>query len=145
MTDKEYQSFKQMPIEDLTFHAAGFGTGSSLEKAKLVHSERLIELQHKLNKENIELQYSLNEKIVKKQLTLMRQSTIITAASTLIAALAGAYLAYTLTQIQKPLQIKLDSAQLVQLQKVSSNAASHYGKKIETVPLNNSPKGEKTK
>lgn len=46
--------------------------------------------------------YSLNAQIVEKQLKLMKWPTIITSISTLIAALAGAYLAYALTQIQIP-------------------------------------------
>jgi hypothetical protein len=40
MADTEYETFKQMPIEDLARRAAGGGTGSSLEMAKFVYGEQ---------------------------------------------------------------------------------------------------------
>jgi hypothetical protein len=88
-----------------------------------------IELKHKRDKENIEYQHSLNKQILERQFALMKQqlktmwrTSLITAAATFIAATAAVFLAYALTQIQKPLQIKIDSEQFHQLRTESSRA-----------------------
>jgi hypothetical protein len=96
---------------------------------------RLINEQHNLNKENILLQESLNTKTVDKQIRLMKITAFLTAASTLVAALAGAYLAYALTQTQKPLQIKLDSEQFAQLQKAQQISVIDLNKILGKSPL----------
>jgi len=108
--------------------------------AKQELQRKLINEQHDLNKENIKLQHSLNTQIVDKQLKLMKITTFVTAASTLIAALAGAYLAYALMQTQKPIQIKLDSEQLSQIQTTLSSVVSHSEKKADNVQSSIPPK-----
>ncbi len=120
--------------------------GSRTNLAKLVYEEKQrdekrkfdkdqMHLQHKLNKENIELQHSLNTQIVNKQLRLMKLTTIITSVSTLIAALAAVFLAYALTQIQRPIQIKSDPSTTLQSHIESSTSALHYEKTPDKVPL----------
>lgn len=121
---------EQQTDEELAGRMENYGLSESKARiARIVYETRQINRQHHLNKENIELQHSLNAPIVEKQLKLMKITTFVTAASTVIAALAGAYLAYALTQTQKPLQIRLDSSQLSQIQTVLSSAASHSEKR----------------
>ena len=105
-----------------------------------------IDLKHKLDKENIEYQHSLNKQILDKQTEVMKnqvaatwRTSLITSAATLIAAVAGVYLAYTLTQIQKPLQIRLDSEQLLQLRSVNQLPAVPQIQKLDKAPTYKHP------
>jgi len=144
MNDEYYEKCLNMPYsnlaEDMANKAATLSSTARVAydqrriNEKLEYEKEQMELQHKLNKENIELQHSLNAKIIKKQLNLLRKSTIITATSTLVAALAGAYLAYALTQTQKPIQIKLDSEQFAQLRTATTASVPVTKTKVETSP-----------
>lgn len=87
-------------------------------------------IDNEIERRKRELQHSLNTQIVDKQLKLMKITTFVTAASTIIAALAGTYLAYALMQIQKPIQIKGDLKQLSQKQTAQKIEELHYGKKV---------------
>lgn len=119
-------------IEELAQNISGAPMNNSSERLmRLVYEQKTIErqdennknqieLQHKLNKQNIDYQHSLNLQIITKQIRATKTTAYLTAASTLVAALAGTYLAYALTQTQKPIQIKLDSEQFVQLRKATN-------------------------
>lgn len=134
----EYKKYKELSMPDLAEIMAGHEElQSKANIARLVYEEKQTEqrfeaeknhmkVQHVLDKDNIELQHKLNEEIVKKQLKLMKVSTIITSLSTVTAALAGAYLAYALTQIQRPPQIKTSSPKISQSHNVQKKSASHH-------------------
>ena len=142
----EYLRLKSKPILDVCmFQAELDGAVLPSRLARLVYEEKMMEeqdrlnkeqidLQHRLNKENIELQHDLNKQVVDKQIKVTIICTIVTATATLLAALAGAYLAYALTQVQKPIQIKETEKQTIQLQTAPSSAATGAGTTTDKVP-----------
>lgn len=142
----KYEEYQDLPSPELAEIMGGREEIASKSNiARLVYEQRQmeqqdkyskeqIELQHQRNRENIDYQHALNLQVVTKQLRTMKTTAYLAAASTLLAALAGAYLAYTLTQTQKPLQIKLDSEQLAQLQKANHASETGSAKKPDKSP-----------
>jgi len=92
MTDPEYESFKKMPIENLIARAAGGGIGSTVEKAKFVYGERMMEQQHEYAKQQIELQHTKNMELLSKQLRWIKFSAILNAIAIIAAVVLGWFL-----------------------------------------------------
>jgi hypothetical protein len=92
MSDKEYQDFMKLSIEDLTFHASGSSTASTIEKAKFVLTQRMMQQEHEYAKKQIELQHNLNMKLIVKQLRWIKFSAILNALAILAAVVLGWYL-----------------------------------------------------
>ena len=92
MSDARYETFKNMPTDQLMENAVGSGTGSSLDMAKLVLEERLLEKQHEYAKEQIDLQHERQLEIVKKQGRRHTTLVIISVMATLAATVLGWYL-----------------------------------------------------
>jgi len=141
MTDPEYESFKKMPIENLIARAAGGGIGSTVEKAKLVYGERMLEQQHEYTKQQIELQHKLNMKLMTKQLRWIKFSAILNALAIIAGVLLGWYLS-ELKSIQNP---KKNVQQTIQSQSESSTSASHSERKNDKTPLQPPIKNERRK
>jgi sterol desaturase/sphingolipid hydroxylase (fatty acid hydroxylase superfamily) len=130
MADTDYETFKQMPIEDLARRAAGSGTGSSLEMAKFVYGERMLEQQYEYTKQQIELQHIKNTELVNKQVRWITFSAIITAIATLSAVVLG----WCLSELKSLQRLKSDMPQIVQSQTKTSTSLPYYERKDGKVP-----------
>ena len=133
MMDKEYFDLKTLPTDEIARKVAGVGTGSSLELAKFVYNEHIIDRQYMYTRQQIELQHTRNTELLEKQLAkqedmintqikeqskLMKFSVIVTAIATLSAAIAGAFVAHVLhisepkewpqADIQQKIQYKIE-------------------------------------
>jgi hypothetical protein len=139
MTDPEYESFKKMPIENLIARAAGGGIGSTVEKAKFVYGERMMEQQHEYTKQQIELQHIKNTELLNKQLRWIKFSAILNAIALLAAVVLGWFLSEwkSLSSPSKGVQ------QTIQSQKESSTQsipATHPERKNGKVSSSQPPK-----
>lgn len=120
MADETYKIYKKKSIEDLARLAAGSSaTGSNIEIAKLVYSERMLERQHKYAKEQIELQHIKNTEILDKQVFWVKLSAILNAIVIMLAVLWG----WWLSEINPVQNIKQDTPKTVQRQNETSTSA----------------------
>lgn len=132
----EYEKYKKLSTDELAEIMGGREEIASKSNiARLVYEQRQMEQQDKYNKEQIELQHSLNKQVADKQSKITIICTIVQASATLLAAIAGAYLAYTLSKLKDQPEIKLPVKQTVQSQTVISTSASRAGQKTDKVPL----------
>ena len=114
---KTYEEYSKMSTPELCEAMADFGISESKANiARLIYEERQMAEQHKKEKERIELQHKLNMELMNRQVKWIKFSAILTAISTLTAAIAGALLVYML-RIEKPETMpQLDTQQNIQRQ-----------------------------
>jgi len=133
MVDTEYDNLKHLSIEQLARKIAGGSAGSSIEMAKLVYNEQIIDRQHEYAKQQIEHQHVRNVELLKKQLRWIKFSAILNCIALLAAVLLGWFL-----QEWKSKPIPFPSAQQnIQSQKEPSqlpNLATDSERKNDIVP-----------
>lgn len=130
MVENRYDIFKKLPLPELAEKAFGGGAGSSLDIAKFILSEKLLEKQDEYNKKNIELQHELNSKLITRQIRWTKLSAIITAIATMLAVLLG----WSLSECTRTHNLTRDTLQLIQPRTVPSTSASGYEKKDGKAP-----------
>jgi hypothetical protein len=110
MPDTDYENFMKMPISELASCAAGRGTGSKLELARLAYSHRMLQQQNEYAQQQIELQHDKNMKLIDRQLRWIKFSAILTAAATLAAVVLG----WCLSELRSQQTQEVDKQQIVQ-------------------------------
>ncbi len=132
---KDYDMYNEKSIEELAHICAESRDDAPIGRlTRFVYEQKTIEKQHKLNKDNIELQHRLNKQVSDKQNKILFICTIIQATTMLLAAIAGAYLAHTLSRYKDNPELKQPGKQTVQSQTRSSTSATLAEQKHDKVP-----------
>src|ERR1039457_282381 len=128
--DCELQSDEELAGRILDFDYSKVNT----EIARIVYEARQMKRQHEYVKEQIELQHQKNTELTERQGKWIKFSAILTAISTLTAAIAGACLTYMLTR-PLPQQTPItDKQETTQFRSEPSNAASRPEKITDKAP-----------
>lgn len=123
----DYGKFKKLSTEELADIICGSKEVTSKSSiARFIYDQRQMEQQDKYTKEQIELQHKRNTELVEKQGKWIKFSAILTAISTLTAAIAGVCLSYMLTRPSQQQTTKTETQQ--------ETAQSTKNKTLETRP-----------
>jgi len=138
---EQYDFQHQKSIEELAQSISIVPINDPTEKLmRLVYEQKTIEKQDEYNKQQIELQHKRNTELVEKQGRWIKFSAILTAISTLTAAIAGSLVTYMLTRPLPPKTLKTDTSQTTQSSTESSTSASSYEKTTGKVQSLSSPR-----
>lgn len=117
---------EQQPDEELAGRMSDYGRSESkMQIARVVYETRQMRRQHEYVKEQIELQHKRNTELTEKQGRWIKWSAVLTAVSTLTAAIAGSLVTYMLTRPLPQQTPRTDRQEITQSRIVPSTSASH--------------------
>jgi len=132
----QYDQFYQKSIEELAQAISRTTINDPNDKLmRLVYEQKTIERQDEYNKQQIELQHKRNTELVEKQGRWIKFSAVLTAISTLTAAIAGSLVTYMLTRPLQQQTTKTETQQQIELRTKNTTSGTLPEQKPYKVPL----------
>lgn len=137
---EKYDEHYQKDLKDLSLNLSGAPLNSpNALLMRIVYEQKTMEIQDKYNKQQIELQHKRNTELVKEQVKWVKYSAILTAISTLTAAIAGACLTYMLTRPSPQQTTKTETQQETAQSTKNTTSGTRPEQKLDKVPSSSPP------